>query len=248
MFDTSVCALIGGLPTFAILSHFSGTQMLTSSSPASRMLLWLSREDYIVMVTLWHFQLPQVIILILRFPNKELMHLNHSATKLSHIKFCGICLYFLVSCACTDSERFVRGVQLWCCFFICFFLVDEGREDLSTTISGPSSAFRWCADDSPTLNAGLVAVIFQGIQTCIARKPYILVIFQGGGGGPDPLSPALYPQMMWNINEKHMQTNSPCVCFLPQVVYWLPGWISPDHHMKGSVSEIQLWWFFIKLF
>ena len=46
------------------------------------------------------------------------------------------------------------------------FLVDEGREDPNTTISGPSSArqqnaikmvFRWCANDGPTLNAGLVA-------------------------------------------------------------------------------------------
>ena len=46
-------------------------------------------------------------------------------------------------------------------------------------------AFRWHADDGPTLNAGLVAAIFQGIGTCI-RKPYIFVIFQGGSG---PLSP-----------------------------------------------------------
>ena len=27
--------------------------------------------------------------------------------------------------------------------------------------------------------------IFQGILTCIARKPYILVVFQRGGGGPE---------------------------------------------------------------
>ena len=40
-------------------------------------------------------------------------------------------------------------------------------------------AFRWRADDGPTLNAGLVAAIFQGIRTCIARKPYILVILGG---------------------------------------------------------------------
>ena len=30
-------------------------------------------------------------------------------------------------------------------------------------------------------------VIFQGIHTIIARKPYVIVIFQGEG--PDPLSP-----------------------------------------------------------
>ena len=44
------------------------------------------------------------------------------------------------------------------------------------------------ADDGPTLNTGLVALLFfRGTQTCTARKPYIFVIF--GGGGPDPLSP-----------------------------------------------------------
>ena len=28
---------------------------------------------------------------------------------------------------------------------------------------------------------------------CIAKKPYIFVIFQGGGGSPDPLPPPLDP-------------------------------------------------------
>ena len=45
-------------------------------------------------------------------------------------------------------------------------------------------AFRWRTDDGPTLNAGFVAVIFQGILISIAKKPYILGIFQGGGSGP----------------------------------------------------------------
>ena len=50
-------------------------------------------------------------------------------------------------------------------------------------------AFRCRADDGPTLNAGLVGAIYQGIRTCIARKPYIFVIFQGGGSGlPVPRS------------------------------------------------------------
>ena len=57
-------------------------------------------------------------------------------------------------------------------------------------IPGPSSARqrRWRADDGPTLNVGLVRsfVIFKGIKTSIAKKPFIFVIFQGG---PDPLSP-----------------------------------------------------------
>ena len=50
-----------------------------------------------------------------------------------------------------------------------------------------SEAFRWRADDDPTLNAGLVAAIYQGNRTCIARKLHIFCDFSGG---PDPLSPS----------------------------------------------------------
>ena len=50
-------------------------------------------------------------------------------------------------------------------------------------------AFRWRADDVPTLNACLG---FQGIRTSIAKKPCIFVIFQGEG--PDP-PPPLDPRM-----------------------------------------------------
>ena len=42
--------------------------------------------------------------------------------------------------------------------FLFFLKFDEGRKDPNTTVSGPSTAFRWRADDSPTLNAGLVAL------------------------------------------------------------------------------------------
>ena len=45
-------------------------------------------------------------------------------------------------------------------------------------------AFRWRADAAgPSLNARMITVIFQGIRTRIAEKPYIFVIFLGGGGG-----------------------------------------------------------------
>ena len=52
-------------------------------------------------------------------------------------------------------------------FFVVFFLVDGCIQDPDTTLIGPSSApqqnaikmaFRWRADDGPTLNAGLVAL------------------------------------------------------------------------------------------
>ena len=51
-------------------------------------------------------------------------------------------------------------------------------------------AFHWRVDDALTLNAGLVAAIFQGIRNCIARKPYIFVIFHGGGGVRTPCPPS----------------------------------------------------------
>ena len=60
--------------------------------------------------------------------------------------------------SCHDPKPFVRRGPTLTGFF-----VDEGREDLHTTISGPSSArqqnsISWCADDGPTLNAALVAL------------------------------------------------------------------------------------------
>ena len=39
-------------------------------------------------------------------------------------------------------------------------------------------------------------MIFQGIWTSIDKEPYSFVIFQGGGGGPDPLSLPLDPRMI----------------------------------------------------
>ena len=53
-----------------------------------------------------------------------------------------------------------KGIQLWQRLFLKLM------------------AFRWHADECPTLNAGLAAAIFQGIRTCIARKTYMFVIFQ----------------------------------------------------------------------
>ena len=64
-------------------------------------------------------------------------------------------------------------------------LVDEGIEDPNSTKSEPllirqrnaiSMAFRWWADNGPTLNAGWLGsfLIFQGIRTRITNYPYIL--------------------------------------------------------------------------
>ena len=42
-------------------------------------------------------------------------------------------------------------------FFFSFSLVDEGRDDPNTTISGPASAFRW-----PNIESGLAVFLFSG--------------------------------------------------------------------------------------
>ena len=65
----------------------------------------------------------------------------------------------------------MRGFRKFCQsgskFDNIYFLVVEGIEDPNITINGPSSArqrnaikmaFRWRADDGPTLNASLVAL------------------------------------------------------------------------------------------
>ena len=46
----------------------------------------------------------------------------------------------LLSVTCGDPESFFRGGPTLTIFFIYFLLVEEGRGDPSTTISGPSSA------------------------------------------------------------------------------------------------------------
>ena len=59
-------------------------------------------------------------------------------------------------------------------------------------------AFLWRADDGwPYIECWICSfVIFKGIRNSIAKKPYIFVIYQGGGGGPNPLSPPLDPPML----------------------------------------------------
>ena len=93
--------------------------------------------------------------------------------------------------ACADPESFVRGGPTMTMFF-CFVYFSwwgEGgykyhykRAIIGLPTKRHLMAFHWRADDGPTLNAGMVAAIFQGIQICIARKPINYVTFQEGSG------------------------------------------------------------------
>ena len=52
----------------------------------------------------------------------------------------------------------------------------------------------------------------------MAKKPYIFVIFQGGGGGPDPLSPSGSAHVSYNVPPTsilHLDSDQPvrmCSC------------------------------------
>ena len=58
----------------------------------------------------------------------------------------------------------------------------------STTKAGVALAGWW----RPNIECWFGSfVIFQGIRTSVAKKPYIFVIFQGGGSEPPAPSPPL---------------------------------------------------------
>ena len=100
------------------------------------------------------------------------------------------------------QKVFSEGVQVLHHFFFSFFY--EGKNDLNTSISGPSSArqqnaiwmaFCWRAHLSPKLNAGLVALwFFRGSGPVLLENPIFFVIFSrvGGGGGFGPPVLPLY--------------------------------------------------------
>ena len=115
-----------------------------------------------------------------------------------------LCACFTALLTCLDAERFVRGVQLrqrfLFVFLFCFFLADEGREDSNTTMSVPSSArqrnaikYRLWPNNKCWFGS---FAIFQGIRTCIARKPYFFVICQKA----DPANTYMYTYIPANLS------------------------------------------------
>ena len=112
--------------------------------------------------------------------------------------------------SCADPESFVRvcpTLQLWCFFFFFFFFWGGGgvgvrdREDPLIPIK---AGHQWPASKMPfqCCFAGVAAMMaqhwmlacllweFQGIRFSIAKKPYIFVIFKGGGRVHTPCPPS----------------------------------------------------------
>ena len=104
---------------------------------------------------------------------------------------------YSIGCIHTRIQKILsEGIQLWRRFF--FFLYNEGWEKYhhKRAINGPpakrhlngvSLACWWWPNIERWLGS---LVIFQGIWTRIAKKPYIFVIFQGGGGVRTPVPPS----------------------------------------------------------
>ena len=98
----------------------------------------------------------------------------------------------------------------------------RGERIENTTKSGPSSArqrnaiemaYRWRADDGPTLIAGLVVCDFTGSGPVLLRNP-IFVIFRWGGGGSTPLKPHIACKQSVEV----LLLLTACIRILPLVV------------------------------
>ena len=77
-------------------------------------------------------------------------------------------------------------------------------------------------------------VVLQGIQTSIAKKPYIFVIFQGRSG---PLSPLLDPPMAYTQADQ-------CLCYLLSGKYTVVVKLAPCQivilHLTSVVEQAGL--------
>ena len=104
---------------------------------------------------------------------------------------------------------YMRGSRKFCQrgsnFDSDFFKFEDERKDPNSTFRGPSlfhqqnaiyMTFLLACQWWPNIECWLCSfVIFQGIETSIAKKPCSSVIFQGGGLDPYPLP--LDPRMMY---------------------------------------------------
>ena len=65
--------------------------------------------------------------------------------------------------------------------------------------------------------------VFQGIRTSLAKKPYIYVIFQVGGGGPNPCPPPLdlHKGMVMNNSGSGLGPKTFILGLVPGACLWL---------------------------
>ena len=122
----------------------------------------------------------------------------------------------LYELTCANQGSFVRGGSTLTTFFFLFvWSMSEGGSKYHLTrailgplakrhINGVSRAWRrW-----PNIECWLGSfVIFQGIWTSIAKKPYIFVIFHGGGvRTPWPPPPHLDPPIIEKLDSNVIRT------------------------------------------
>ena len=133
--------------------------------------------------------------------------------------------------SCADPESSVRGGRNLITFY---FLVDGiwGIEDPKIDINGPSSArqrnaiemaYRWRADDGPTLDAGFVALwLFRGSGPVLQRNPIFLWFFRGGGGADflPPSGSAHKPYIVANTNKEFSWSRLKIGFFWTMHNYW----------------------------
>ena len=100
---------------------------------------------------------------------------------------------------CADPESFVRGGPNLITFFVegwnkgskyrfNWVIIDQSAK---RHLNGVSLAGRWWSNIECWLGS---FVIFQGIRTSIAKKPYIFVIFRGSSHSRPPAPP---PPPLW---------------------------------------------------
>ena len=86
--------------------------------------------------------------------------------------------------ACADPESFARGGPSLTMFIIIIII------NIIIIIIVMGERICWQANDGPTFDAALVALRFSsGSGPVNAKKPYIFVIFQGGGGSGPTVPP-----------------------------------------------------------
>ena len=162
---------------------------------------------------------------------------------------CGISRPYPLTFCVAYAESFVRGGPNLIDFFLKFSFSWWGN-------IGSKYHYKWaifCPPAKRHLNGVLLAgrwwpniecwlgsfVVFQGIRTSIAKKPYIFVIFQGAGG-LDHLSHPLGPPMYCGIFRSYSLALCPSLHYATQEPKRIHVHLSSTkYHNKYLYSHIQ---------